>query len=124
MCAFCSAHDKSIFLAMTMTALLLRPSLVSIATSMEITFDHSFFVRSFLLGSQGGTSLLEASPDLMDCWNQYAKLRSFFTSSFDHNFPTNENQPFIVYTKSTLVLVRKGLCGFYGFGIHPRRKVM
>ena len=57
------------FLAMTMTACLLRPS------------------RLLLLGSQGGVSSLEASPDSMDHWNRYTKLGPFFaTSSFDHNF--------------------------------------
>ena len=103
-----------------MTAPLFRPSLVSMATSMEIAFNHSFCVRSFLWGSQGGASLLEASPDSMDCWDQYAKLGPFFTSSFDCNFPAKNNQPFIVYMKSTLVLVRKGLF----FPVYPRRKVM
>ena len=107
-----------------MTAPLFRLSSVSMATSMEIAFNHSFCVRSFPLGSQGGTSLLEASPDSMDHWNWYAKLGPVFTSSVDHNFPANNNQTFIVYAKSTLVLVRKGLCGFFLFGIHPRRKVM
>ena len=47
----------------------------------------------------------------------------FFTPFFDYNFPPNNNQTFIVYAKSTLVLVRKGLCGFFIFGICPRRKV-
>ena len=48
-----------------------------------------------------------------------------FTSSFDCNFLTNDNQTFIVYAKSTLVLYRKGLCGFlFSFEICPGRKVM
>ena len=48
----------------------------------------------------------------------------FSTSSFDHNFQPNDNQTFTVNTKSTLVLYRKSLCVFSGFGICPRRKVM
>ena len=40
-----------------MTACLLRTSLVSMSTSKEITFDHSFCIRLLLLGSQGGASL-------------------------------------------------------------------
>ena len=84
-----------------------------------------FFIRLLLLGSQGGASSSEASPDSMDHWNWYTKLGPFFsTSSFDHNFRPNDNQTFIVYVKSTLVLYRKGLCGFsFSFGIHPGRKV-
>ena len=66
------------FLKMTMMAPLLRPSSVSMATSMEIAFNHSFCIRSFLSGSQGGASSSEASPDLMDSWNQHAKLGPFF----------------------------------------------
>ena len=67
------------FLVTTMMAPLLRPSSVSMATRMEITFDCSFCIRSFLLGSQGGVSSLEASPDSMDHWNQYTKLGPFFS---------------------------------------------
>ena len=48
------------FLATTMTACLLRLSLVSMSTSMEIAFNRSFCVRLLLLGSQGGASSLEA----------------------------------------------------------------
>ena len=36
----------------------------------------------------------------------------FFTSSFNHNFGRNDNQTFNVSVESTLVLYRKGLCGF------------
>ena len=119
-----SAHAKQIFLAMTMTAHCLRPSLVSMSTTMEIAFDRSFFVGLLLLGSQGGASLSEASPDSIDRWNQYAKLGPFFSaSSFDHNFRPNNNQTFIVYVKSTLVLYRKGLCGFFlvlGFALEEK----
>ena len=113
------------FLVMTMMAHLLRPSLVAMSTSMAIAFNHSFCIRLLLLGSQGGASSSEASPDSMDHWNWYTKLGPFFsTSSFDHNFRPNDNQTFIVYVKSTLVLYRKGLCGFsFSFGIHPGRKV-
>ena len=113
------------FLAMTMMACHLRPSLVSMSTTMEITFDRSFCGELLLLGSHGGASLLETSPDSIDCWNRYTKLGPFFSaSSFDCNFQPNNNQTFIVYVKSTLVLYRKGLCGFFSFGIRPGTKAM
>ena len=41
------------FLVMTMMAHLLRPSSVSMSTSMGIAFDHSFCIRLLLWGSQG-----------------------------------------------------------------------
>ena len=100
-----------------------EPSSVSMSTSMEITFDHSFCIRLLLLGSQGGASSSEASPDSMDCWNWYTKLGPFFASSFDCNFQPNDNQTFTVYAKSTLVLYRKGLCGFFlvlGFALEQK----
>ena len=101
------------FLTMTMTAHLLRPCSVSMSTTMEITFDHSFCIGLLLLRSQGGASSLEVSPDSIDRLNQYTKLRPFFSaSSFDHNFRPNNNQTFIVYVKSTLLSYRRGLCGF------------
>ena len=107
-------NSEEIFLATTMTARLLRPSSVSMSTTMEIAFDRSFFVGLLLLGSQGGASSSDASPDSIDCWNWYAKLGPFFSaSSFDRNFRPNNNQTFIVYVKSTLVVYRKGLCGFF-----------
>ena len=109
---------------MSMMACLLRPSSVSMSTTMEIAIDHSFCVGLLLLGSQGGASLLEAFPDSIDCWNQYAKLGLFFSaSSFDRNFLPNNNQTFIVYVKSTLVVYRKGLCGFFpvlGFALEEK----
>ena len=56
--------------------------------------------------------------------NLYAKLGPFFSaSSFNHNFQPNNNQTFIVYVKSTLVLYRKGLCGFFsvlGFALEEK----
>ena len=114
MCAFCSACAKPNCLVMTMMAYLLRLSLVSMATSMEITFDCSFLYLIVALGSQGGASLLEASPDSMNCSNQHTKLGPFsFISSFNCNSSTNDNQTFIVYAKGTLVLFRKGICGFF-----------
>ena len=111
------------FLAMTMMAHL-RPSSVSMSTSMEIAFDCSFCIRLLLLGSKGGASLSEASPDSMDHWNWYTRLGPFFSaSSFNRNFQPNDNQTFIVYAKSTQVLYRKGLCGFYpvlGFALEEK----
>ena len=107
---------------LAMMAHLLRPSSVSMSTSMEIAFDCSFCFRLLLLGSQGGASSLEVTPDSMDRWNWYTKLGPFFTaSSFDHNFQPNNNQTFIVYMKSTLVLYRKGLCGVFQFRNLPRK---
>ena len=47
----------------------------------------------------------------------------FSASSFDRNFRPNNNQTFIVYVKSTLVLYRKGLCGFFpvlGFALEEK----
>ena len=47
----------------------------------------------------------------------------FSASSFDHNFRPNNNQTFIVYEKSTLVLYTKGLCGFFlvlGFALEEK----
>ena len=88
MCTFCSVCANQDFLVTTMTAPLFRLSSVSMATSMEIAFDHSFCVRSCLLGSQGGASLFKASPDLMDHWNQYAKLgpsTSFQQTTIKHH---------------------------------------
>ena len=46
----------------------------------------------------------------------------FSASSFDHNFRPNNNQTFIVYVKSTLVLYRKGLCGFSRFWDLPWKR--
>ena len=99
-----------------MMAHLLRPSSVSMSTTVEIAFDHSFLFDCCFWGhkSQGGASSSEASPDSIDRWNQYTKLGPFFSaSSFDRNFRPNNIQTFIVYVKSTLVLYRKGLCGFF-----------
>ena len=46
----------------------------------------------------------------------------FSASSFDCNFRPNNNQTFIVYVKSTLVLYRKALCGFSWFWDSPWKK--
>ena len=97
-------------MAMTMMARLLKPPLVSMSTTMEITFYCSFCIRLLLFGSQGGASLPQT-------WTLFS------ASSFDHNFQPNNNQKFIVYVKSTLVLYRKGLCGFFpvsGFALEEK----
>ena len=60
-------HAMLHLLAMDMTAPCLRPSSIFIATSMEITSNHMFLVRSFLLGLLRGASSSEASPDSMVC---------------------------------------------------------
>ena len=44
----------------------------------------------------------------MDHWNWYTKHGPYC------NFQPNDNQTFILYMKSTLVLYRKGLCGVSG----------
>ena len=47
----------------------------------------------------------------------------FSASTFSCNFRPKNNQTFIVYVKSTLVLYRKGsMWLFPGFGIRPERK--
>ena len=83
-----------------------------------------FFCLLVAFGVTRGASSLEASPDSIDCWNRYTKLEPFFSaSSFDHNFQPNNHQTFIVYVKSTLVLYRKGLCGFspvLGFALQEK----
>ena len=102
-----------------------EPSSVSMSTSMEIAFDHSFCIRLLLLGSQGGASSSEASPDSMDCWNWYTKLGPFFASSFDCNFQPNDNQTFTVYAKKYTSTIQKGPMWFFsGFGIRSGTKVM
>ena len=107
-----------------MMACLLRPSSVSMSTSMEITFDHSFCIRLLLLGSQGVPPHWRHPQIPWIAGTGTRNLDPFSASSFDHNFQPNDNQAFIVYMKSTLVLYRKGLCVFSGFGIRPGRKVM
>ena len=114
-CSFCSACAKPNFLAMTMMAPLLELSLVSMATSMEITFNCSFSIRSFLLGLQGGASSLEVSPNSMDHWNWHAKLGPFFsllllTVTFEQMTIKHS-----LYMSNIQVLFRKGLCGFFPF---------
>ena len=88
-----------------------RPSSVFVATSMETTADHSLLVSSFLLG---------VPPLKLVC-----QTLTLFHLFFGCNFPTNDNQTFIVYMKSMLILLlfRKGLCGFSSFKICPRRKL-
>ena len=110
------------FLAMTMMANL-RLSSVSMSTSMEITFDCSFCIRLLLLGSEGGASLSEASPDSMDCWNWYTKLGPFFSaSSFNHNFQPNDNQTFIVYAKVHEYYTERAYAVFTQFWDSPWKK--
>ena len=100
-------------LPMNMTAPLLRLSLVFMTTSMEITFNCSFLVRSFLLG------LLRVPPQMHPQipWITETLVHQtwtiFSTYSFDCNSPTNDNQTFKVYMKSMLIVFRKGLCGFF-----------
>ena len=88
-----------------------RQSSVAIITTMEITSNCLLFVKYFFLGLVVGASLSEPSPSSIICSNWHAKLLPCFpTSSFDHNFGTNDTQTFNVYVESTLVLYRKGLC--------------
>ena len=63
----------------------LRPSSVSMSTTMEIAFDRSFCVGLLLLGSQGGASSLEASPDSIDHWTKLGPvfLPLLLTITFD-----------------------------------------
>ena len=77
----------------------------------EITSNCLLFVRYFFLGIVVHASLSEPSPNSIICSNWHAKLLPCFpTSSFDHNFGTNDTQTFNVYAESTLVLYRKDLC--------------
>ena len=115
MCTFRSAHANQEFLVTTMTAPL----------SGCLWFPWQQVWKSHL------TTLFVLDPSFWDhkgvppCWRcpqiqwitgtSMPNLDPFFTSSFDHNFPANNNQTFIVYVKTTLVLVRKGLCGFFRF---------
>ena len=101
------------FLVMTMMAHLLRLSLVSMSTTMEITFNHSFFVRLLLLGSQGVPPCRRHPQIPLIAGTGTPNLDPFFASSFNCNFRPNNNQTFIVYVKSTLVLYRKGICGYF-----------
>ena len=70
----------------TIMAPLLRLFSVSMATSMEITFDHSFVLDP----SFWGASLSEASQIPSFPQTSMPNLDPFFTSSFDCNFQTND----------------------------------
>ena len=108
-----------------MMACLLRPSSVSMSTSMDFTFDCSFCIGLLLLGSQGGASLSEASPDSMDRWNWYTKLGPLFqplllTVTFDQM--TIKHSLFL--RKVHKYLAERVYVVFSGLGICPERKVM
>ena len=103
---------------------LLRPCLVSMSTSMEIAFDCSFCIRLLLLGSQGGASSLEASPDSMDHWNWYTKLQPFFPpllSTITFNQMTIKHSLYMqkVHKYNT----ERAYVVFSSFGIRHGRKV-
>ena len=99
-------------------------SSVSMATSMEITFDHSFCVRSFLLVSQEGASSSEASPDLMVCWNWHTKLVPFFHFFFSLQLSNKQQSNIHCICKKYTSTSQKGpMWVFSGLGICPRRKV-
>ena len=74
------------FLVMTMMAPFLRPSLASMATSMEIAFNQSFCVRLLLLGSQECVSSQRHPQIPWITGTGTPNLGHFFASSFDHNF--------------------------------------
>ena len=106
-----------------MTACLLRPSSVSMSTSMEIAFDCSFCIRLSLLGSQGVPPCWRHPQIPWIAGTSAPNVDPFSASSFDCNFQPNDNQTFIVYVKSTLVVYRKGLCGFspvLGFALEEK----
>ena len=97
-----------------MMAHLLRPSSVSMSTTMEIAFNCSF-CRCLLI--RGIPRFHRSLEPVHQTWTLFS------ASSFDHNFRPNNNQTFIVYVKSTLVLYRKGLCGFFpvlGFALEEK----
>ena len=98
---------------MTMMAPLLKPSSVSMSTSMEIAYNCSFGIRLLLLGHKGVPPHQRHPQIPWIAGTGTPNLDPFFTSSFDCNFQPNDNQTFIVYTKNTLVLYRKGLYDFF-----------
>ena len=106
-----------------MTAHLLRPSSVSMSTTMEIAFDR-FFCLIVAFGVTMGCLLVGRVPRFHRSLELVHQTRTLFSaSSFDHNFRPKNNQTFIVYVKSTLVLYRKGLCGFFpvlGFALEEK----
>ena len=120
---FCSAHAKPIVLVTTMMAALLRPSLVpwqqawKLPSTALFAFDPSFW------GHKGVPPHWRHPQIPLFTQTGMPNLDPFFASSFNCDFQTNDNQTIIVYEKRTLVLYRKGLCGFSSFGICPRRKV-
>ena len=113
------------FFATNMMACRLKPSSVSMSTSMEIAFNHLFCIRLLLLGSQGGASSLEASPDSMDHWNWYTKLGPFFPPlllTVTFNQMTIKHSLYMQKYTSTIQKLRMWF--FSSFGIRPGRKVM
>ena len=95
---------------MMMMAPLLRLLLCSVfmSTSMETAFD-----LILPIGVTGGCLLISGVPRFHGLLKPVCQTWTLFTSSFGCNFPKNDNQTYIVYMKSTLILFRKGLCGFF-----------
>ena len=61
-----------------------------------------------------GCLLIRGIPKFHCSLKPVCQSMTFFqTSSFDCNFPGNDNQTFNVYTESTLSIYRKGLCSFF-----------
>ena len=122
MCAACSHSQYTVLHAMlNLLATIVIDPLCRLPSpcmlwSMEIICKHEYFDISLFLGHGGGASSLETSPSSIVHSNWYAKVWPFFhTSSFDCNFPGNDNQTFNVYMESTLSIYRKGLCSFFQF---------
>ena len=90
-----------------------RVSSVSIPWSMEIICNHACFDISPFLGLGGGPPHRRHPQIPPFAQTSTPNYDPFFTSSFDHNFGRDDNQTFNVYAESTLVLYRKGLCGFF-----------
>ena len=101
----------------------LKWSSVAIISSVEITSKHCLFVKSILSGLPWDAPCQRHPLIPSSAQTSTPNFDLFFSPLYGCNFQTNDNQTFNVYPKSTLSMYRKGLCGFFGFGIHPRRKV-
>ena len=91
---------------------------------MEIAFDCFFALDASFWGHKG-VPPHQMHPQIP--WitgTGMPNLDPFFTSSFNCNFQTNDdNQTFIVYAKSTLVVFRKSLCVFSVLGFALEEKL-
>ena len=112
-CKPCSVCAMSNLLAMVVIEPHFRLLSMFIATNMEIICNCALFISSFFLGL-GGVPPHQRHPQIpLFAQTSMPNYDPFPTSSFDCNLGRNDNQTFIVHMESTLVLYRKGLCGFF-----------